>query len=103
MNELSLMKSKSLIYEAVVRHVQGECYVEGLVYGIVDDSTKDGDRMTTHRIRKAWVDSDGVSAIDSQGNEFLVIDVDGSHPSVLTSLHQLFALAYLSRGGPEDE
>lgn len=89
------MSSRSLIYEAVVREVKREVYVEGLVFGIVDDSTKDGDRMTTHRIRKAWVDSDGISAVDSRGNEFLVIDVDQAHQSAMTCLHQLLALAYL--------
>lgn len=91
------MSSRSLIYEAVVREVNHEVYVEGLVFGVVDDSTKDGDRMTTHRIRKAWVDGDGIGAVDSQGNEFLVIDVDQTQPSAPTSLHRLFALAYLSR------
>lgn len=90
------MSSRSLIYEAVVREVKHEVYVEGLVFGIVDDSTKDGDRMTTHRICKAWMEGDGIGAVDSQRNEFLVIDVDQTHPSALTSLHRLFALAYLS-------
>lgn len=96
------MSSRSLIYEAVVREVKHDVYIEGLVFGIVDDSTKDGDRMITHRIRKAWVEDDGIGAVDSQGNEFLVIDVDQTHPSALTTLHQLLALAYLSRGNHED-
>lgn len=92
------MSSIALVYEAVVREVKHDVYVEGIVFGIVDDSAKDGDRMTTHRIRKAWIDIDGIGVIDSQGNEFLVIGVDEIHPSAMTSLHQLFALAYLSRG-----
>jgi hypothetical protein len=92
------MSSRSLIYEAVVREVKHELYVEGLVYGIVDGSARDGDRMTTNGLSKAWMDGDGIGAVDSQGNEFLVIDVDQTHPSALTSLHQLLALAYLSRG-----
>ncbi|MCS4061708.1 hypothetical protein [Pseudomonas putida] len=94
------MKSRSLIYEAVVREVKQEIYVEGLVYGIVDDSTKDGDRMTTHRLRKAWIETDGIGAVDSQGNEFLVIDVDVVHPAVIDRLHLLFALALLSSEKP---
>lgn len=92
------MSSRSLIYEAVVREVKHEVYIEGLVFGIVDDLAKDGDRMTTHRLRKAWIENGGIGVIDSQGNEFLVIDVDQAHPSALTRLHQLLALAYLSRG-----
>lgn len=91
------MSSRSLIYEAVVREVKNEVYIEGLVFGIVDDSARDGDRMTTNRLRSAWIDSDGIGAIDSQGNELLVIDVDQAHQSAMTCLHQLLALAYLGR------
>lgn len=94
------MKSRSLIYEAVVREVKHEVYVEGIVYGIVDDSTKDGERMTTHRLRKVWIETDGIGAVDSQGNEFLVIDFDEAHPSVMDNLHLLFALALLSSEKP---
>lgn len=96
------MKSRSLIYEAVVREVKHEVFVEGLVYGIVDDSAKDGDRMTTHRLRRAWVEGDGIGAVDSQGNEFLVIDVDEIHPAVMDSLHLLFSLALLSSEKPSN-
>jgi hypothetical protein len=91
------MSSRSLIYEAIVREVKHELYVEGLVYGIVDGSARDGDRMTTNRLRSAWIESGGIGAIDSQGNELLVIDVDHAYQSAMTCLHQLFALAYLGR------
>jgi hypothetical protein len=97
------MSSRSLIYEAVVREVKREVYVEGLVYGIVDGSIRDGDRLTTHRLRRAWVEDDGIAAIDSQGNEFLVIDVDETHPSVLNSLHLLLSLALLSSERPAND
>lgn len=96
------MKSRSLIYEAVVREVKQEIYIEGFVYGIVNDSPTEGDRMTTHRLRKAWIETDGIGAVDSQGNEFLVIDVDEIHPALLDRLHLLFALALLNTGSPDN-
>ncbi|PHN57971.1 hypothetical protein AO275_00615 [Pseudomonas viridiflava] len=96
------MKSRSLIYEAVVQEVKQEIYIEGLMYGIVDDLIKDGDRMTTHRLRKSWLESDGIGAIDSQGNEFLIIDLAETNPLVMDSVHVLFALAYLTNGSAAD-
>jgi hypothetical protein len=96
------MSSRSLIYEAIVREVKHEVYVEGLVYGIVDGSARDGDHMTTHRLRTAWMDVDGIGALDSQGNEFLVIDLDEANPLVTDDVHALFALAYLSSGSHSD-
>jgi len=92
----------SHIYEGVARYVKGEVYVEGIIYGAFDGKLVDGDRITMHRLRSAWVGSDGIGGIDSQGNEFIMIDFDETHPSVMDSLHLLFALALLGNGSPDN-
>lgn len=99
---MEILSFDSNIYEGVVRYEKGEAYVEGIIYGAFDGEPVDGDRMTTHRVRKSWVAGDGIGAIDSQGNTFLLVDIDETHPAVLESLHVLLGLAYLRTGNPED-
>lgn len=85
----------SNIYEAGVHFVKGEIFIEGIVYGALDGEPVDGDRMTTHRIRKAWMDDMGIGLQDSQGNRYLVIDFDEMQESASQKLHLLLGLAYL--------
>ncbi|AXM95622.1 hypothetical protein ACU5P1_17040 [Pseudomonas plecoglossicida] len=94
MNEMDLTVSSN-IYEAGVRYVNGEISVEGIIYGTVDGEPVDGDRMTTHRLHKAWVGDMGIGLQDSQGNRYLVIDFDEMQEFALQKLHLLLGLAYL--------
>ncbi len=94
MSEMNLTVG-SHIYEAGVRHVNNEIYIEGIIYGIVNGEPVDGDRMTTHRLRKAWVDDMGIGLLDSQGNRYCVIDYDEMQEFAAQNLYLLFGLAYL--------
>lgn len=85
----------SHIYEAGVLHVNGEIFIRGFVYGIVDGKPVDGDKMTTHRLRKAWVDDMGIGLLDSQGNRYVVINYDEMQEFITHNLYLLLGLVYL--------
>lgn len=94
MSEMDLTVGSN-IYEAGVRYVEGEIFVEGIIYGTVDGEPVDGDRMTTHRLCKAWVGNMGIGLQDSQGNRYLIIDFDEMQEFALRKLYLLLGLAYL--------
>lgn len=97
MSEINLTVGSN-IYEAGVLHTNGEIYVEGITYGIVDGKPVDGDRKVTHSLSKAWIDEMGLGLLDSQGNRYVVIDYDEMHQFMTKNLYLLFGLAYLEGG-----
>lgn len=66
----------ALIYEAIVVKANGKMAVGGLTFGVIDGEPVDGDRLLSDHVKKAWPEDTGISFIDAQGREYLILSLD---------------------------
>jgi hypothetical protein len=87
----------ALIYEAIVVKGRGEMAVGGLTFGIIDGEPVDGDRLLSDYVKCAWHDETGISFVDAQDREYLILSFDDHQSPVGNGLPDLLALALLEK------
>jgi hypothetical protein len=86
----------ALIYEAIVVKANGEMAVGGLTFGIIDGEPVDGDRLLSDYVKCAWHDETGISFVDAQDREYLILSFDDHQASEGNGLPDFLALTLLN-------
>lgn len=97
------MERCALIYEAIVVKANGKMAVGGLTFGIIDGEPVDGDRLLSDHVKKAWLEETGISFIDAQDREYLILSLDDRQSPEGNGLADFLALALLSEPNNNDD
>jgi hypothetical protein len=86
----------ALIYEAIIVKAKGKMAVGGSTFGIIDGEPVDGDRLLSDYIKNAWLDGTGISFVDAQGREYLILSFDDHQAPEGNGLSDFLALTLLN-------
>lgn len=86
----------ALIYEAIVVKANGKMAVGGLTFGVIDGEPVDGDRLLSDHVKHAWLDEAGISFLDAQGREYLILSFDNHQSPEGNGLSDFLGLALLN-------
>jgi hypothetical protein len=92
----------ALIYEAIVVKANGKMAVGGLTFGVIDGEPIDGDRLLSDHVKKSWLGDDGISFIDAQGREYLILSFDDHQAHEGNGIPDFLALTFLSETSSRD-